>query len=78
MVGTNICLDQAREFIKKVADWHRVNLDNELTNEQATEEYAAAFPDSKYSKPHWEFKAALQPYERDIQLVITVHQVPTR
>ena len=72
MVGNNICLDQCREFILKVADWHGVNLDKNLTNHQAMEEYAKAFPDSKFTPKHWEIKAALQPYERDIQLVCQV------
>ena len=69
MVGSNICLDQARVFIKNVADWHGINLDKRLSNHQALEEYAGAFPDSPYQPKHWEIKVALQPYERDIQTV---------
>lgn len=69
MVGSNICLDQARDFIRKVADWHGINLDNKLSNEQALEEYKKAFPDSPYTPKDWQIKAALQPYERDIQEV---------
>lgn len=69
MVGSNVCLSQAREFIVKVADWHGINLDKKLSNEQARDEYEVNFPDSPYAPEHWELKASLQPYELDIQNV---------
>ena len=69
MIGTNICLDQARDFICKAADWHGVNLDNKKSNREALEDYRSNFPDSLYVPDHWQFKAALQPYQRDIQIV---------
>lgn len=71
MVGENVCLKQAREFIVKAANWHGVNLDDKLTNEQALEEYEKAFPDSPFTPRHWEIKAAFQPFERDLQIVAT-------
>jgi len=67
MWGENVCLDRARHFMGRVADWHQVKLTPSMSNEEAVKYFSSLYPSSPYAPTHWKVMGSFQPDDTEIQ-----------